>query len=483
MANIDKSCWNVKAGDLGRLNVLNLMPVFPGDRVDYQSQIDFRMSPMHRQLTVPAQVDIFTAYQPAWQIYNNGDGGKYWADWLQSEGENHHLPRMSMSAQTVTGGGSTARSWGHLKAMPFPTRTYGTSEIWPYVLYCNTWNRYCRPLRQGIDERPAGKLTAGTWAISRWAPGIDAPDSNGFPVRRLPMLWNIGHEENLHLEGDGSAANPTGATQFNVVQKLPDPVERSYINMIDFDKARADYDREFTDEYLAEFYTDHIRQRWGMDLGATSGVDPRPLILSHDIYHTDGFNIESTDFGSSESPSQIEGRNQTLMQHGMGSRWMAPEHGYLMTFLCVRFPQIWAHEHPWWLRSPQANRYINAAGDPLRQSKEPNYKLRELDITGLDNQTRHFGWIPHGEWHRYQPNMCDEYYSRETGFPIQKEFFGAGDTELLPSTVLDNSSEELASVFKLQGLQRQFQTFSRFHCTVNTRQPGSFANLTVGGAK
>ena len=479
----DKSCWNIKAGDLGRLQVLNLMPVFPGDRIDYQAQIDFRMSPMHRQLTVPAQVDLFTAYQPSWQIYNDGTGGQYWADWLQSEGSEHDLPRVDLAPKAVTGR-TGVRSWGNLRAMPFQTRTSGESEIWPYVMYCNVWNRYCRPLRQGIEERPAGSINANVFSISKWAPATRDDDINGFQVRRLPMLWTIGHEDNLHAQGSDPGVN-RGPSQFNAAQLTSESTDEVFINMIDFGKQKADYDRAFTDEYLAEWYTDHIKQRWGMNLGASSGVDPHPLILSHDIYNTDGFNIESTNFGDSEEPSQIEGRNQTLMQHGLGSKWMAPEHGYLMTFACVRFPQIWAQELPFWLKSEHANNYLFAAGDPLRVSKEPNYRLRLPDISTYTGAGRHFGYVPWGEWHRYQPNMCDDYYGRETGFPILKEPHGLTTTQskLIPLHVLDNSSVELASVFKLQGLQRQFQTFSRFHCTVDSRHPGSFANLTVGGAK
>ena len=89
------SCFEV-----GRLQTINRLPVLPNDSISISAEAVLRQSPLRRQVSFDAKVDVFGFFVPHRHVYRDkpSAGQNVWLDFLK-EGvdETSNLPTVSQS--------------------------------------------------------------------------------------------------------------------------------------------------------------------------------------------------------------------------------------------------------------------------------------------------------------------------------------------------------------------------------------------------
>ena len=69
--NYDLGHYSFQAGAIGGLMTCSMIPIVAGDRMEIDWTGIWRLSPLRRQLTVDAKVDLFAFYIPYRHIYGD----------------------------------------------------------------------------------------------------------------------------------------------------------------------------------------------------------------------------------------------------------------------------------------------------------------------------------------------------------------------------------------------------------------------------
>ena len=162
----DLSHYSHNAGKMGRLQTISRIPVIAGDSFEVDMQGVFRLSPLRRNLTVDAHVDLFAFFVPHRHIY-----GDDWIDFIKQGTDE------TITFPTVVVGGTNDLFY---LASGMPTGTFPQHII---AGYNRIWNRYFRAPTADADiladtffETSANGRRYGTLCGRKkviWSTGID----------------------------------------------------------------------------------------------------------------------------------------------------------------------------------------------------------------------------------------------------------------------------------------------------------------------
>ncbi len=284
----DLTHFSFMAGKIGRLQTLSCIPVTAGDSLTIDLQGVFRLSPLRRNLTVDAIVDLFAFYVPYRHVY-----GQDWIDFIK-QGVDEAI---TFSTVTVSG----ANALGYLGAPKFS----GTLPLWLTAGYNRIWNRYFRA------PTDTGSILADTALIAQQ----DGKDFGELCARKK-AIWTTGIESTI----------TTADHELDVTG--------SVLDILDLARVRARYRSEQTRDWFGQRYNDLIKDVFGS--GVNTDADERPTLIMRKTQFMSGYDVDGTDDATLGSYS---GKSSARCQIRVPRRY-CPEHGTIWLMVLVRFPTI-----------------------------------------------------------------------------------------------------------------------------------------------
>jgi hypothetical protein len=401
---VDLTNLSYNTGQLQRLSILNTVLVNAGDSMEYNVRGIWRNTPLKRQLAVDARIDIATFFVPHRHVY-----GQDWIDFV-SQGYDE-----TVTLQTVNAGSGNewSKFWAH------PWIEAGAMPLWLIEGYCQIWNRFFRPPKQGIAERD---YTFNPTGYDHW----------GFSTATLPTIWNTGHDTASYPSND---TIPSGA-----------------FTLTDLAQKSAEWESELQREWKDHYYRDFLQDIWGGK--ASVDADQRPSLLAHSTQYTTGIDVYAT--GSNIGAAQ--GRTEALIDHGFPRRFFG-EHGCLWTVATVRYPPTHEEESHYLVQNSNPT-YAEFTNDPNLAAKMPPVDVSAQDFFKGGSGGSSLGRIPFGQWHRYQPSLVHQDYDTANGFPFYNTIpANIEDAVLYPS-------DRFSGAFVNSGNLGHYQAHTRNSCKV-----------------
>ena len=408
-------------GKLGRLSVLGApIPLVAGDRVQARLNGTWRLSPLRRNFTVDARVEVFSFYIPYRFLlpfsYNatgsspdaarsqRGDGSPYatsrvhtstdipvseWVRYLQAgvDGSGRWMTNNQSGSNPLYNRNDTETqalkrqyALGYFKE--------GTSGGIPSVFergYLMIYNHY---FREPTNQAPIGSLTLSSDSVDddslRW----------GLRCSNLKDMWTT------------PVSSDIDSDDYEVA------VASNALDLRELAQQKAKLMTELERSYDSQRYRDIIKSEYhGM---ADADVDFRPQIVAHSKFNMSGFEVNGTE---TDNLGQSVGKSVGSGGFAYPMRYF-PEHGLLFNLALLRFPPIFKNQgHR--LYADNFPDYTDITGDPsLVASTTPEtLQLRELFYTG---STATAGKYPKCEHYRSHPHQVhpDLYQGDDFGFPI-----------------------------------------------------------------
>ena len=182
-----------------------------------------------------------------------------------------------------------------------------------------------------------------------------------------------------------------------------------------------------------------------------------------------GYDVDGT---TEVSLGQFSGRVVQSFRHRV-PRFHAGEHGAIWTVCLARFPVIHEEENPFFVNNPNPT-YAQFAGDPEIMVTQPPYGLRLSDVfsDSADNTVR--GYVPFGQWWRYQPSQVHVKFDALNGFPFMS------DIPTSTAGMVLVKSSDFDHIYQTTQLGHY-----QVHCRVNApwlrRLPPASSSLKAGG--
>lgn len=357
----DLSHYSFMVGRMGRLQTLTRLPIIAGDSFELDVQGVFRMSPLRRNLTVDAHVDLFAFFVPHRHIY-----GDDWINFMkQGTDETVTFDTINVGANQmhyVASGAATGVIPKHL--------THGYVEI---------WNRY---FRAPTDD---AAILADTFVETT---------SNGklfgALCGRQKVIWSTG------IDGETDAADREVATPGDL------------LDILDLDRIRARYKSETQREWFSQRYTDLLEDIFGGF--ANADADERPTLIMRKKKLLSGYDVDGTD---SASLGTYSGKSAGVCDMYIPRKFF-PEHGNLWIMALVRFPTIHEEEVHYLDKKSQPT-YLEIAGDPQLLENEPplNHTVADFFDSG---SAVDLGKHPYAQWYRTHPSHVHRLYDALNGF-------------------------------------------------------------------
>ena len=359
----DKSHYSFQQGAMGGLITLSTIPVVAGDRLRVDALGVFRLSPLRRNLTVDARVDLFAFYVPYRHVY-----GDDWINFLK-QGVDEAI---TFSGVALTG---EANAYG----APYT----GTVAKWLVYGYNNIWNRY---FRVPTDD---SALLGDTDLLSA------SDRDNGKACGHLPTLWSTG----VDAEVDSSDLEVSTAGDV--------------LDLTDLAKQKARLVSERRREFYAQRYNDVLARTFGSKVNIDA--DERPELCYRTGFWMSGYDVDGTDDASLGTYS---GKGVAVGGMRMPRKFFR-EHGTLWLMALVRFPPIHQRERPY-LAGVANPSYEQISGDPDVIAAQPPETLDLDEYFDTDAGVRSYvadaGIIPYGQHYRWHPNQVHGGYESLTGF-------------------------------------------------------------------
>lgn len=349
-------------GRIGSLMTLSTIPLIAGDVMSIDLAGIFRLSPLRRNLTVDARVDIFGFYVPYRQIY-----GQSWIDFMK-EGIDE--------AQTFSGDALGTESYSALGGFHI-----GTRAAWLLRGYNRIWNRY---FRHPTDDSGIRADTA-TFAAGN-------ARKYGIACAHMPSIWNTP----IDAEVDSSDLEVSTAGDV--------------LDLTELAQQKARLKTERRREFFSQRYNDVMRREYGTSVNIDA--DERPLLIMRSSQWMSGYDVDGT---GDATLGQYAGKSATLVRFRMPRR-MFSEHGTLWIMALVRFPPI--HNREMHYLAKKANpTFQEISGQPDVMANEPPGVVDLDDYFG--DSTGHVadaGIAPFGQWYRHHPNSVHRDYHTLQGF-------------------------------------------------------------------
>ena len=362
----DLGHYSFQSGVIGSLMTMSTIPVIAGDSISINLQGILRLSPLRRNLTVDARVDLFGFYVPYRHIY--GD------DWI------------------------TFMKEGVDEAITFPTSDAGTATVIPSYLgapyrnliprwlpagYNRIWNRYFRHPTADSD------VLADTTMLSASAERL-----YGKPCAHLPAIWNT------PIEAEVDSSDLQVSTAGDVLD----------LTALSQQQARLTTERRR--EWFSQRYNDVLMRTFGARVNIDA--DERPELLIRVPSWMSGYDVDGTD---DASLGQYSGKAAAIVSMNMGRKFI-PEHGTIWLMALVRFPPIHEDEMHFFTRVPNPT-YAQLAGDPDVMAAEPP---ETVDLGNYFQYEASPGWLsdagiaPFGQHYRMHPNHVHRNFDVVDGF-------------------------------------------------------------------
>ena len=362
----DLGHYSMQAGKIGSLMTLSTIPVIAGDVISINLQGIFRLSPLRRNLTVDAKVDLFAFYHPYRHVY--GD------DWI------------------------TFMKEGVDEAITFPTSDAGTASVIPSYLgapyrstiprwlptgYNRIWNRYFRHATADAD------ILADTTMLSTSDERL-----YGKPCAHLPAIWNT------PIESEVDSSDLQVSTAGDVLD----------LTALAQGKGRLTTERRR--EWFAQRYNDVLARTFGSRVNIDA--DERPELLMRVSPWMSGYDVDGTD---DASLGQYSGKAATVVSMRVPRRFCA-EHGTIWVMALVRFPPIHEDEVHFLTRVPNPT-YQQLAGDPDIVANEPPETVdlgNYFQFASSPAYLSDAGKAPFGQHYRMHPNHVHRSFDQVDGF-------------------------------------------------------------------
>ena len=417
----DLSHFSFMAGQIGRLQTLSVLPVVAGDSVNINLEGVFRLSPLRRNLTVDASLDLFAFYTPYRHIY-----GDDWINFIKQGVDE------AVTFSTLTVSGAAPISYAGARSIS------GTVPLWPTATYNRIWNRYFR-----VPTDTGAVLTD-----TDYNPGNANGRLYGRLCARPKSIWTTG----IDATTDASDREVT--------------VTASQLDILDLEQVKARYRTEQARDWFAQRYNDVLKDQYGSS--ANTDADERPTLLMRKTRYLSGYDVDGT---ADATLGTYSGKSAAVCGMNVPPKF-CPEHGSIFLMALLRFPSIHEHEVHYLQKKSQPT-YKEISGDPTLLSSEPPIIHEIQDFFAGSSSSTPIGSHPYGQWYRHQPNLVHEKYDSLNGFAF---------THDVPST-LDEcrylTDAEFDSAFSTTQLG-QWQSSARIDVTKKTVVPGPLTSVFAG---
>ena len=355
-------------GKIGRLQTIDLIPVYAGDSISYSLQAMCALSPLRQQLALDPRVDMFAFFRPHRHTY-----GSNWENFVKlGQDENVTFPA------DIVNQPEKVESLG----VRFPSTTV---PRYAFEGYKAIWNRYFRD--PGSADRTDSISTFQT---------SDDDAKYGWTTCHLPAYWNLGLPD---IKADVAAERRvTSGASFDV---------------LDIDKARARYGSEAEQEWFAQrnTYHDVMKAKWNTRV--SKEIDEYPRILNRQTQWMSGMTVVGIDEVGRASQT---GSTQLGLRFGF-PRFAVPEHGAIFVMMVMRYPPVVYNETNRKAFQGQLTWKDNAAEDRLLQFDTVRDAYFSEFWRSGDNSNR-ARVLPDNFHYRYHPNRVHNDFQKLEGFPI-----------------------------------------------------------------
>ena len=357
--NYDLGHFSFQVGQIGSLQTLSTIPVIAGDSMALDLTGVFRLSPLRRNLTVDAKVDIFAFYIPYRHIY-----GDDWIDFIKQGVDE------TVIFDTVNLGGANFYS---CYGAPY----IGVVPKWLVTGYNRIWNRYFRHPTDVLSEKTDTDIST-----------LDA--NYGYETAYLPTIWNTPIDATV----DSSDYEVASAT---------------VVSLLDIAQQQARLKTERRRDFYSVRYNDVLARTFGS--GVNIDADERPELVMRSPAWLSGYDVDGT---ADATLGTYSGKAAGIMSMRIPKKFF-PEHGTLWIMAAVRFPPVHENEAHYLTQVTQPT-YAEIAGDPDVLAKEPPHivDLNNHFVSG--GHLADAGQAPFGQWYRQHPSNVHWLYRGVTGF-------------------------------------------------------------------
>lgn len=384
----DLSHYSFMVGRIGHLMTLSTVPVCAGDSLSVAINGAMRLSPLRRDLSMDAMIDIFGFFVPYRHVY-----GEIWQDFIRAGYD---------GGTTIPSGGGTTNRFGVVNVAT-PMEFLGTPNIvganvplWLIAGYNRIWNRYFR-----IPNGPVGEVA------DTYLPTLEDARLYGHQCARLRSLPLSG------ITTDISTAD------YNV-QAAVTPIaggQAANIDIRQLSLQAAVYRSEVQRSWFDRRYSDIMEEIYGSSV--STDQDERPTLLMRTSDWMSGYDIEGT---GDATLGQFAGRSATFIDFSIPKRFY-PEHGTLWLMALVRFPTVFEEERHYFLSHPNFS-YAQVSGDPTVGTKASPITHTVSDFFD-SSATTALGTFPWEQWYRTQPSTVHKRFTHIGGFPFLKGIPGS----------------------------------------------------------
>lgn len=419
MSQFDLSHFNMNCGKIGGLMTLATYPIHAGQKLDLSISGVFRLSPLRRNLTLDAKIDLLGFYIPHRHIY-----GQDWIDFIK-QGVDENI--------TFTGINLGSDLCSYLGA-PYE----GNVPRWLVVGYNQIWNRYFRQVTWDEDEVAEDDV-----------PPIATTENRAFgrATAWLPTIWNT------PIKAEVDAADK----EVDIVA-----------NKLDLTKLQEQKARLMTErrrEFFAEFYNNVLKATFGTTVNIDA--DQRPDMLFRHQQWLSGYDVDGT---GNTSLGQYSGKGAAAVMCRM-PRKRFNEHGTLWIMGLVRFPSIHEKEVHY-LTNRVDPTYQEISADDAIIANTPPVVVNANDYFAGTGYQSDIGIQAFGQHYRYQPSTVHQNYRNLQGFPFVKGILSAYEHRYVQPTEYD-------SVFQTDQLGH-WNSQLRFDVTSRSAVPGPDASIFAG---
>lgn len=373
-ALIDLTHFVYSSGSIGKLKVLDTVPVIAGDSFQLDLVGAFRLSPFRRGLSVDCCVDVFTFYIPYRHVY-----GSEFVDLMKAG-----IPKTGLGAILSAESVKTGDPAIHPEQVTsfLGTHFNTTDNVLPkfyYQSYLRIFNHY---FKNPYEADVATPLTS-----------LDIPTlKDGFSCAHLESSWT-------------KPLNPNVST----TSTFSDIPTNNGIDIIGLDAA---YGKLHTQQERDNFMLRYRDVISGFGGSTTFDADQRPRLMMHDTFWGSGYDTDGT---TQETLGQFSGRVQQPFSYQV-PRFFVPEHGVIMTLMLPRFPATHFNEYHYFVGSGGLD-YNKLACDPAIVGNSPPVSYNMNDQIQNASETYKY-FMPHSQWYRYHPSFVDFRYRELQGFPF-----------------------------------------------------------------
>lgn len=376
-----------KTMQVGRLMTLGQFPVIANDSIELMLPTIFRLSPLRRNLSVDARVDLFAFFVPHRHIY-----GEDWVNFL-----------MQGVDENVTLGSAVINAGTHALGYRFEDNTPRALHV--LAGYNRIWNRYFRYPTDNSDRGTFGEdyfygeVPDTAQLDYQEGSGDNAADARSYG-RHICLLKDA-LSTGIYARTDASDrdVNVSGGT----------------FDVVDLEKAKSRYKSELTRDYevAADRYTDSMSNVFGA-APVNTDADQRPTLLAHQAQWLSGYDVNGT---GDASLGQYAGRSEGQYMFGFPKRYFK-EHGTIWVLASIRYPTFRGDETHY-LTRPNLS-YVEQSGDPLMVAAQPP---GQLDLAhffpGVASTLIPGEHFPYGQWYRtLPPGDTHPDYDAVQGFPF-----------------------------------------------------------------